>query len=76
MISYDKIQKNVDKDILNFINKLVSIGDIERLNSWITDLKQEIARRNEQKEFIPFSYYCEQEYLNYVLGGFKNVSIG
>jgi len=66
MINTDKIISIVPKEIINTINQLTKEGNISQLEKWLSQCKQEIEFRHEQKIEMNWLYY-EKYYLEMVL---------
>lgn len=65
MLTVDKIKNYVPEQIINTINECVNLQDIDTLRKWLIDCKQEIQRREANKEDISFLFY-EKAYLEMV----------
>jgi len=65
MINTDKI-KNLPEQIINTINLLAKENNITQLKQWLSDCKQEIEFRQEQKIDMNYLYY-EKYYLEMIL---------
>jgi predicted glycosyltransferase len=66
MLSLDKIKKGIQKEVFETINLLVQEGNKEQLIKWLKECKDEITRREEQKENT-YCLHLEKTYLEYVL---------
>lgn len=66
MINTDKILKYVPEQIINTINQLTNQGKITELQNWLTQCKQEIELRQEQKIEMNWLHY-EKYYLEMIL---------
>jgi len=66
MINMDKILKIVPEQIINTINQLVKDNNRPQLEKWLTECKQEINFRQENKMEINWLYY-ELYYLETIL---------
>ena len=68
MLSMDKLQNTIPREVISTINELAALQNIETLKKWLNDCQTEIDRRQELKENT-YSLYCEKYYLESVLGG-------
>jgi hypothetical protein len=66
MLTIDKIKNNVDKQVINTINLCAKLQEIDTLNKWLSDCKQEIQFR-ESIKINTYSLHCEMAYLEMVL---------
>ena len=72
MISIEKILKVVDKNIIETINRLVKDENKEQLNKWLKECKQEIQRRESEKQNC-YNLYAEMYYLESVIKPWSQV---